>query len=397
MKLDQDKITKQLPVWFSSLRGILEVYGLIPILIGGSVRDFLLTGSFGNDWDFEIVHPSLKFNLKFWQNLAQDLKKLGDVSILPYEVIRVKISDHEIELSPPRKELFLNTLVSNGHKNFKAEFDFSLPFEESVRRRDFTINAMGFKFSKNLVEFIDPLDGYSDLTQKLLVHCGENFSKDPVRLLRAIRFHLKFHLEYSSQLKEELLKMKDINFSSTYLWNEMKKSQAPLDFYLELLNFKDLMPGLDIPILSGFNENILEFKKLILSPESFLSWEIALCFKGIDTKHWNAYFKNSNEVTEKIHRWIELLKKVSIFKRSDFHSEFHVLLKDENFKLFVSWFIATKNLMQKNEKIDWMKTLERLSCHWGEIFYLQPTKDCEKIIPKDRTSYQVWELCQRLS
>jgi len=55
-----------------------------------------------------------------------------------------------------------------------------------LQRRDFTVNAMAMSLAG---ELIDPLNGRSDLRDKLLSPCGsDTFSADPLRVFRAFRF-----------------------------------------------------------------------------------------------------------------------------------------------------------------------------------------------------------------
>jgi tRNA nucleotidyltransferase (CCA-adding enzyme) len=68
--------------------------------------------------------------------------------------------------------------------------------EEDLRRRDFTVNAIAY--DPRLDQFVDPLQGYSDLQQRLLrMVSAENLEEDPLRLLRAYRqaAQLGFSLE----------------------------------------------------------------------------------------------------------------------------------------------------------------------------------------------------------
>lgn len=86
----------------------------------------------------------------------------------------------------------------------KATVDFAQQvgdsLEEDLRRRDFTVNAIAY--SPHTQEIIDPLQGYSDLQQRLIrMIAPENLKEDPLRLLRAYRqaAQLGFTLEADTQ------------------------------------------------------------------------------------------------------------------------------------------------------------------------------------------------------
>ena len=103
--------------------------GMVPTLVGGLVRDYFLSGKLGHDWDIEVTHESVAFNKDDWKKLSKALSGLGRVTNLPYEIIRLDLKHHQLEFSPPRKEIFEDQLAGEGHKNFSVEFDFKMPFQ----------------------------------------------------------------------------------------------------------------------------------------------------------------------------------------------------------------------------------------------------------------------------
>ena len=66
--------------------------------------------------------------------------------------------------------------------------------EEDLARRDLTINAMAWSPSRG---FCDPFGGQEDLRRGILRAVGdptERFREDPLRILRAMRFAVRYHL-----------------------------------------------------------------------------------------------------------------------------------------------------------------------------------------------------------
>ena len=51
--------------------------GYQPILVGGTVRDFIRTNKIGNDLDFEVGHLTLAFNPRDWKELGTPLRIRG--------------------------------------------------------------------------------------------------------------------------------------------------------------------------------------------------------------------------------------------------------------------------------------------------------------------------------
>lgn len=258
MKFDHKSFESQLPPFFFPLLDELHSYGFTPTLVGGGVRDFFLKGNSGHDWDLELSHGTLSFEKGAWKDLGKALSRFGKMTFLPYEIIRVQTESWQIEFSPPRIEHFHANATT--HSNFDAEFDFKLPFEEAVKRRDFTINAMGLRFhSKKDFEFLDPLEGLRHLREKILHYAGPDFGKDPVRFLRAHRFANTLKFAFSSELRQLLETMPLTGVTPSYLWSEMQKALDPVNFISYLVQEKN--QELKVPLDRSFTSRVPEIKK----------------------------------------------------------------------------------------------------------------------------------------
>lgn len=251
MNFNSSHFYSLLPTEVRQIMDELLKRGYLPTLIGGTVRDYLLTGEVGKDLDIELSHQTLSFNSKDWKELGKDLSRYGKTSFLSYEVIKLDLGKATLEFSPPRLEIY--RIDSKGHSNFDAHFDFSLSLEEAVARRDFTINAIGIRFEHDKkLSLVDPLNGVEDLRLKLLRAAGENFSKDPVRILRAYRFALKFGFEFSEDLKEKMKASHPEEVTHSYFWSEMQKSGEPLLFLEKMIELKKLHPPMRLPVEDNF-------------------------------------------------------------------------------------------------------------------------------------------------
>ena len=126
------------------------------ILVGGGVRDYLLDGIIPDDLDFEIRHTDFGlFSPGEFKKLIEQEKIFEEVSVLPFNIIRIIYKGGTIELAPPRKEVFSSKDFFK-HSEFQAEISFNLPYHKAWIRRDLTINAIGIDL--NSQELIDPFN-----------------------------------------------------------------------------------------------------------------------------------------------------------------------------------------------------------------------------------------------
>jgi hypothetical protein len=393
MDCDLKKFQESLPQFFYPILDELLGQGLRPILVGGVVRDFILTGKIGSDWDVELHHETLPFEKGFWKSLGKSLSKFGKTTFLPYEVIRLVRDSYQVEFSPPRLEHFHEN--AGGHSNFDAEFIFNLPFKKGVQRRDFTINSMGLFFkSKKEILFLDPLDGLSDLSENQLHQCGQDFSKDPVRYLRAHRFQLKYHLAFSPELKNELDSMALEGVTPTYLWSEMQKSTDPLK-YLSVLS-GDKKRGLELPVGEDFFKMIDDLRPILIDQTRHELWLVALEWVGLSGEKWGQYFSLSEELYKRLSRWVRVSKELMKFDPQDFQGEFSVMKDSTDFEKLFDWYFTTKQLLQKNPGLPLIKIMSQYLPHWVLLFQFEAPKEVKHIDPPLRAKYQVWNLCQRL-
>lgn len=397
MNFDQKKFSQIVPPSFKSAYSILRGFGMTPTLVGGVVRDFLLEGILGKDWDIELSHATVAFNKDDWKELGKKLSSVGRVSFLSYDVIRLDVDEYQFEFSPPRKEVFAEKWQAGGHSNFTVEFDFKLRFDEAVRRRDFTINAMGIRFlSETELEFLDPLQGLVHLRDKILCACSEDFEKDPVRFLRALRFRRKLGFEFSHELRKTLENMPVTTFTASYFWSEMQKSKDPIGFYTDVLKWLPFHSEMNLPVKEWNETKGEEFKRINVDPTKHESWIIAWEWVGISSESWQRYFSLSSDSCKRLGRWANSCLSFTKILPETFHGEFEEVRETKEFALLFDWYFTTKQLLQKNPELPLLKMIEEYLPDWIHLYRFEPVKDVKHIDPPFRAKYQVWNLCQRL-
>lgn len=390
---DLKNFERQLPPLFLKLNDELIKHGYVATAVGGIVRDYLLTGEVGTDWDIEITHPTLAWDTKGWKDLGKELGKSGRLTFLPYDVIRIEGPGLVFELSPPRKETFT---TQNHHKNFTVSFDYRMPFDEAVLRRDFTINAMGLRVNgKGKAELIDPLNGLLHLRDKELHPCGPDFPKDPVRFIRAIRFAVRMGFLLSAPLKKLMDQMDVSSISAAYFWSELQKSKRPLFFYQKLLEEKHTHPELNLPT-DDIREKLPALEKVLIDPTRQESWIIALEWEGVSSGKWQNFFHLSTETGRRLERWAKSTKGFASVMPEEFHGEFEDVRERPRFEELFDWYFTTKQILQKNPDLPLLSMIDSYLPQWVHLYKFEAPKDVKHIDPPFRAKYQVWNLCQRL-
>jgi tRNA nucleotidyltransferase (CCA-adding enzyme) len=168
--------------------------GLDAWMVGGAVRDELL-GRPVKDTDFVVPglgHRELADALAP-HGKVEDLVVAGrhvGVRLYPRGQEARKLAPAGIEFAPPRIE----RSTGPGRHDFEIVADPSLPLEEDMRRRDFTVNAIARRLSTG--EILDPLGGREDLERrKLRTTSAESFRDDPLRIVRGLRFVSELDLD----------------------------------------------------------------------------------------------------------------------------------------------------------------------------------------------------------
>ena len=104
-----------------------------------------------------------------------------------FGIVKLSTPLMEYDFSFPRHE----NKIGEGHRGFEVVIDGSLDFKDASKRRDFTINSIGYDYKNKI--FLDPFLGIEDIEKKLLKHIDDvTFIEDPLRVYRAIQFSARF-------------------------------------------------------------------------------------------------------------------------------------------------------------------------------------------------------------
>ncbi len=169
--------------------------------IGGVVRDSILgIPSFDTDYCYE--GNAIEFAKNQELNIVRENPDFGTV--------RIYDGENEIDIASTRTEIY----PRKGHLPQIVKIGCSL--EEDVKRRDFTVNSIAKRTTDN--EIIDFTGGVKDIeTKTLRVLHDKSFIDDPTRIVRGLKFSVRFGFELdgkTKELQEEYLN--HINYDISY-------------------------------------------------------------------------------------------------------------------------------------------------------------------------------------
>ena len=233
-----------LPASVLSLIDRLETAGFPTYAVGGCVRDMLL-GLSPQDYDLCTAALPEQTEAVFSDHtLVLAGKKHGTVGVIT--------PGGMVEITTFRTE---GGYGDNRHPDWVK---FVPDIREDLARRDFTVNAMAWSPTRG---FADPFGGQIDLTCHILRAVGDphaRFREDSLRILRGVRFAVRFALEPEAatlEAMEDLAPLMD-NLARERVFDELCKL-LPRVKADDLLRFAPILAAV-IPELApmlGFDQH----------------------------------------------------------------------------------------------------------------------------------------------
>ena len=187
-------------IYNSSLNIIkkLQNNGFSAYIVGGTVRDILLDNSdkninYGSDVDIATSARPEEINALF--------DKTYNIGAA-FGIVNVVENGISFEVATFREE----TGYTDGRHPGLIKYTDSP--KRDAQRRDFTINALFY--DPFLDEILDFVDGQSDIKKGILRTIGppeKRFSEDYLRILRAIRFGIRFNFKIDKPIINAIIKL----------------------------------------------------------------------------------------------------------------------------------------------------------------------------------------------
>jgi len=166
-------------------------------LVGGSVRD----AAQGREAaDFDLTTSARPVQVK--EALAGWTDAFWEIGI-DFGTVGARRGGRHFEITTYRSD-------SYDRATRRPEVTFGESLLEDLRRRDFTINAMAVTLPERT--FVDPFDGFADLTEGMLrtpAAPEESFADDPLRMMRAARFVAQLGLSVAPEVRLAMTGMSD--------------------------------------------------------------------------------------------------------------------------------------------------------------------------------------------
>jgi tRNA nucleotidyltransferase (CCA-adding enzyme) len=156
------------------------------LIVGGCARVEALRrmGSNGHTKDVDVEVYGLTFD-----ELRPLLARVGDIDVVGAAFQVAKLKHTSIDVSIPRRD----SKVAPGHRGFDVQGDPTMSIREAMRRRDFTVNALGLDPLTG--ELVDEYGGVDDLRAGILRATDpELFGDDPLRALRAMQLSARLSM-----------------------------------------------------------------------------------------------------------------------------------------------------------------------------------------------------------
>ena len=214
-------------------------------IVGGYVRDFVMNIE---PKDLDLVIDIPKGNIAFANAIKNTYPDIttNPIKLGAYPIRQIQFTDvnETIEIADTMSETFPDKFSRQRDVIFAS-------IEKDIERRDFTINSLLFDLTSNKI--VDLANGINDIKHKI-IRCNSNvnpeeiFSADPLRILRGIRFSVK----YGFNIEEKTFNaMKNVGERINILSNER--------IYSELKNICKVKKGLKNAIILMDKLDILKY------------------------------------------------------------------------------------------------------------------------------------------
>lgn len=178
---------------YQRLAKAFEEHGYKLYLVGGTVRDYLLGKELT---DMDAVSDAIPEQIiAFLSPIDKSFMRFGSLKYKDESGVK-------FDITTLRKE---SSYLDSRHP---SQIEFVKDLKVDYQRRDFTVNALYMDKDLNVIDYCDGVKDLNNHIIKMIGNPDTRIKEDPLRILRAIRFHLMHKLK----IDDDLLKSMHDNF-----------------------------------------------------------------------------------------------------------------------------------------------------------------------------------------
>jgi len=205
-------LIQKIPKEVSHVTSTLEEAGFEAYLVGGCVRDLLMSRG-PKDWD-------ITTNAKPEQIMGLFEKTVYENTFGTVGVCLPANSEAGVSHGTPEGDVsHVTTIIEVTPYRIEAKYSdfrhpdevkFSENIEDDLKRRDFTVNALALNSKGHLIDLFDGIKDIKDKTLRAVGNPDDRFQEDALRMLRAVRFACQLGFSVSHETTESILKNADL-------------------------------------------------------------------------------------------------------------------------------------------------------------------------------------------
>lgn len=250
-RLGTHALCQKIPALLPAIEFMYEFEDKFPdgeiFMVGGAVRDIILDRA-PKDIDFATNVPVVEIEKEFECHDIGKSKEFGIVTV-SYGKTKVQKIKQQYEVANYREDQFSED--SNGRHPDGVVLAQTL--EQDVLRRDLTINGLAMDSNGRIHDYVG---GLNDIKEKVIKFIGdpiERIKEDALRLLRAVRFELRYEgFYYESDTEDAIVENAKLlnNVSRERIYKELldicKQTPKPINYIMQELRemglFKYILP-----------------------------------------------------------------------------------------------------------------------------------------------------------
>lgn len=229
-------------------------------IVGGAIRDIML-GNTPKDFDISTSLSPRQVQRLFWNSRIIGRR---------FRIVHLFFGEKIIEVTTFRSD---EENFEEGNNNVFGTI------EQDARRRDFSINALYYNPAKcEILDFGKSMEDFQNKVIRSLIPLRYSFSEDPVRMLRAVKYHVttgfRFRLDVAwairrnapnlmgcpaSRLTEEVVKILSSGhsqeiFSTMYRYKLLQYLLPAYAVHSQLDAVKESLKELDAKVMEAIQE-----------------------------------------------------------------------------------------------------------------------------------------------